>query len=286
MKIHICCGQDSYDAMKKQDDSLSASFVFLGYWYESRNPESSILSPTHTVYIEPAYFARYMSPFRDGYGQGPVLFPFRAMKKLMLRMHEKNVLIIYEELLAMFSEISETELEIVVHTQAETDSVYSFDLLVLLHKAAKSIGKNATFSLSVYTGMENHYYQFINDIRKDDAKAFLEEVEYLDNPSVLAEGKSINVGSIKYTEDEPLYSLIRYYSDGIEIERPEIKQNEENNIHCLPGWPYFRECVWNEIDYDGFVADPAVVNEIKEYERADRDGGRHLYEKNKEHWIL
>ena len=279
--IHICCGIDSYNRIKELSKNQNiASFVFLGY------SDEKLSGSIKSVSIEPAYFARYMSPFRDDYGQGPILLPFRAMEKLILRTYEKNVLKTYMGLLDVLNDYTDRELQVFVQCQAETDSTYCFDILTLLHAAAKYTGKTIQVSLCVHLGLAAHYLPFINEERERNKTAFIEEITYYEDPAVYYGDKRIHVGSFIYTGEYPLYNKIIYYSDGRETERPAIQPDNYRYSKFMRGWPYFHECVWDNINYDGFVAEPRIVQEIHDYEKADKDSGTHLYVKGRPHWIL
>lgn len=232
------------------------------------------------VNISPCYFARYMSPFRDGCSQGPMLPPMRVLDKLRLRLYNENAVELYNAIMEGINAVTEDHCNIEIYTYDCFYSGYFVDCGFLAYhdwRNSPHLKKNISlYADMIYNSLfgDNFYKQIVSAVKT--------ETDYVANISK-NNPVSLNIGPYTIVLTEPLFSKCEFLIDNKIID-PSMLNYDTAPIYR--GWPYFNECDWSNIDYAGFTSEKDVVKKIREYAEADKDGGFHLYSKNSDNWII
>ena len=226
------------------------------------------------VDISPCYFARYMSPFRDGHCQGPALPPMRVLDKLRLRLYDENAVGLYNAVLEGVKKITEDCFSINIYSYGMFYTGFFADCGFLARHISEQFPE-LKVSLNLYMDLSKPVF-LGEEICECIANAVKEEVEYLSAVSVDAPVK-IKIGPYDIVQNKPLFDKCEYMMDKNIVDISEMAFEKKSDRR---GWPYFHECKWNNIGYDGFTPDDKIIEKIIGYERADKDGGFHLYTKD------
>ena len=284
--VSIYCGTQIFEKMNKSIHSSPENSIVLQPDSKDACFNESFCADHHIpaknlIEISPCYFARYMSPFRNGCEQGPCFPPTPVIDKLRIRLYHPNAKNLYTAIKDVIKRINTDFCNIHIYSCATIHNGYFIDCALLAaHALSEFPHLNGHISLTIDAG---NYYYWLPSSYTRFLNAVKEEITFVQRIN-RAFPLYLDIGPYKVSLTESLFHSICYMIDGNKIDIDAIIHETKPLKIC--GWPYFRECDWNNIDYDGFHANKGVVQQIFAYASADQDGGLHLYSKFYDKWII
>ena len=289
-RILVFCTPGVYRFLKNRIDFTNATaIVFFPEHEYSPNIIDEFckdegFSKDCIVPIDECYFARYMSPFRNGYDQGPGLPPMPVVDKLRIRLYQPNASRIYETLSKAISSITGNICNVDIYTEDIVYSGFFIDTAILVNQILTNVSTLEKY-LQVHIVFSSHDF-FPDFMVTKHRKALIEEIEYIKTdlpPSV----RHIIIGDYETVMPPDLIDSCVILTEKENLDFADVAEQLKGaqlSRHQY-GWPYFDECDWSDIGYSGFEPKPETIGIIKSYERVARDT-LHLYRSADEHWII